>query len=337
MSTAEIVLTSLFVPKAAARRYVSRGPWLLLSWASAFALFFLTYSTLSSQWPAISAALPGTWLYYMYVSTTFTNVCTQILCNLALLPLYLASGRGGLVDSLKSEADRPWPWMSGDSSERARFWSTVCRSVFLVVPFNMLFVSALGLLSIQPIVDALGIANPTSLEAFPSAFTLAWQVAVCCIVEDTMFYTTHRLLHTPALYRWVHKTHHEYGSVTGPASEHAHPIEFLLGNLLPAIAGPLLLQAHVATLCFFLALRVAVSVEEHSGFSFPLSPLRVTPWAALTAGHAWHHSHTVGVFASQFCILDSVFNTDAGFNAWLEEADMPVASPGVKQSRKKTK
>lgn len=305
----------LLVPRAAAARYVARGPYLLLSWALAAALFVGSHAALFAAWPRIAAALPAQWLWAMFASTTAVNVGAQLLLNLALLPLYVT----GAADAARSEPSRPWPW-AGGAAERARFWAALAHGVPLVV-FNMLVVSLAGLATLAPVVRALGVETRFDVAGFPSLATLAWQLAVCLVVEDAMFYASHRALHTPALYAAVHKVHHEYSSVIGPASEHAHPVEFLLGNLLPVIAGPLLLRAHGATLLLFLALRVAVSIEEHSGFSFAASPLRVTPFAALTAGHAWHHSHVVGVYASQFCWLDAFFGTDAAFTKWLAAED----------------
>jgi sterol desaturase/sphingolipid hydroxylase (fatty acid hydroxylase superfamily) len=147
---------------------------------------------------------------------------------------------------------------------------------------------------------------------------VAWQLLACLCIEDTMFYWSHRLLHSPLFYAAVHKVHHEYSDSIGLTSEHAHPLEFLLGNQLPVIVGPLLLRCHLSTLLLFLLVRLAVSIDEHSGLCVPWSPVRCLPWGASAEGHAFHHANTVGIYASQWGWWDALCGTDAAFLAWAE-------------------
>ena len=316
MSSAPAALLSLLgVPRPAAAAYLARGPWLLASWASAAALFALTLAATRAVWPSVVAVLPGTWLGDLYLTTTAVNGGLQLVLNLLLLPVYIT----GIADGWKAERSRPWPWASSREAA-AKFWATTRRGAVLVTA-NILVVSYVALVGVAPVVRALHAETSFAVADLPSAYTTAAHIFFCLVVEDAMFYCSHRLLHTPYFYKRIHKMHHEYESVVGIASEHAHPIEFVVGNLGPVIVGPLLCNAHASTLLIFLALRIAVSVEEHSGLSLPFSPFRVTPWAALSAGHAWHHSHVVGVFASQFCYLDALFGTDKAFLESLELED----------------
>ena len=49
----------------------------------------------------------------------------------------------------------------------------------------------------------------TAMSAWPSAWTLLWQLAAFIVLEDAFFYCTHRLLHANKfLYQNVHKFHH---------------------------------------------------------------------------------------------------------------------------------
>ena len=309
------LLGRLGVPRVAASAYAARGAWLAVSFAGALALFFGAFTLTHAVWPTVSASLPGGWLADTYVLSTAVNGGAQVLCNLLLLPLYVS----GAADRWKSEPGKPWPWAATPEAA-AKFWATLRRGAGLVT-FNILVVAGVGLVTIAPIVRALGLETSYAATDLPSAATTASHMLFCLIVEDAMFYTSHRLMHTPFLYRTIHKLHHEYESVIGAASEHAHPVEFVLGNLAPVIMGPLLCRAHGSTLLLFLALRIAVSVEEHSGLSVPFSPLRVSPWGAMAAGHAWHHSHVVGVFASQFSWWDTLLGTDKAFLEWLADEE----------------
>jgi sterol desaturase/sphingolipid hydroxylase (fatty acid hydroxylase superfamily) len=75
------------------------------------------------------------------------------------------------------------------------------------------------------------------------------QMLFCMLCEDINFYFSHRLLHHPKLYPYIHKIHHEFYNTICIASEYAHPLEFVLGNLGPVSLGALILgpNIHVIT------------------------------------------------------------------------------------------
>ena len=58
----------------------------------------------------------------------------------------------------------------------------------------------------------------------PSIFTMAYQIAVFFVLEDTWHYWSHRALHTPRLYKMIHKIIHQYSTPFGLAAEYASPI-----------------------------------------------------------------------------------------------------------------
>lgn len=127
----------------------------------------------------------------------------------------------------------------------------------------------------------------------------------------------------------MHKWHHEYTTCVAIASEHAHPMEFLAGNLLPLIAGPLLLRAHLYTVWSWLLVRIFISVEEHCGYSFPWSPARLLPFGATPDGHDFHHSQNVGMYASMFVFWDRLCGTDGAFCAHLRKKELAAESPAA--------
>jgi sterol desaturase/sphingolipid hydroxylase (fatty acid hydroxylase superfamily) len=134
-------------------------------------------------------------------------------------------------------------------------------------------------------------------------------------MEDTIFYFSHRALHTPRLYAAIHKLHHAYNHPVVSASEHAHVVEYLLGNMLPIIVPAIALRMHLATVAVFVAVRIAVSVDEHCGYAFPFSPVRLLPFQTSAGGHDYHHSHNVGMYASQFVFWDRLCRTDGAYMA----------------------
>lgn len=68
-------------------------------------------------------------------------------------------------------------------------------------------------------------------------------------VDDTVFYWSHRFLHTPNMYPKIHKIHHEFNHSISLCSIYAHPLEYSLGNVIPAMLGHVLLgnRIHYAT------------------------------------------------------------------------------------------
>ncbi len=198
---------------------------------------------------------------------------------------------------------KPWPWVA----QRSAHWALVRQGVLRTL-FNNLVALALAYTNV-PLFKARGLT--ASVDAWPSTWTLAWQTLFCIAVEDAFFYTTHRTLHAvPFLYKHVHKVHHAWHETLSVAAESTHVVEFVLGNALPVIAGPLLLgRIHAYTLLQWVALRVWETVDGHSGYSLPWVPFRVLPGANTAADHDAHHLTNTGNFGSTLWVWDWVFGT----------------------------
>lgn len=213
---------------------------------------------------------------------------------------------------------QPWAWQHPRKGERDRFASALRYSV-VMVPCNQLVQLVMMYVSLN-LTSRIG-ALSVRLEDFPSVLAIAAQVAVAMVVEDAMFYWTHRLLHDRRVYAYVHKVHHTFYHTVCWSSEMAHPLEYIVGNLLPVLAGSLLQRSHMIVLLMFILVRVFVSVEEHCGYAFPASPARVLPFGASVEGHDYHHSRNGGMFASQFALWDWLCGTDRAFQAFMDAED----------------
>jgi len=151
----------------------------------------------------------------------------------------------------------------------------------------------------------------------PSLSTFVFQILFFIVVNDTTFYWSHRLLHHRAIYKHIHKKHHQFKSTIGIASEYAHPVEDILSNALPSLLGPLLVGPHIVVFWVWIVLRVIETVDAHSGYNFPFSPFRIFPYIQGGADrHDFHHSHNVGNYGSFFTFWDKICGTDKDYNLW---------------------
>ncbi len=144
---------------------------------------------------------------------------------------------------------------------------------------------------------------------WPSLPQMAWQLVACMLVQDTIFYWSHRTLHTKWLFKKVHRKHHDFRYVRGISAEYFHPAESIL-NVIALMVGPVVLAVHPLTFVLWQGIRVWESVEAHSGYAF----------TSLASRHAYHHLYAArGCLGSFFGIWDRLMGTDAHWQQWRKE------------------
>ena len=137
-------------------------------------------------------------------------------------------------------------------------------------------------------------------------------VMIYLALHDTYFYWTHRLMHVPAVFRVMHRVHHQSRPPTPFASFSFHPSEAVLGAaFLPVIA--LFVPLHVGAALFILVLMTVCAVMNHSAHEIlPASWLRgfVGRWFISAAHHDLHHVHVRCNYGLYFRIWDKLMGTD---------------------------
>ncbi|XP_065187322.1 fatty acid hydroxylase domain-containing protein 2-like [Sycon ciliatum] len=143
-------------------------------------------------------------------------------------------------------------------------------------------------------------------RALPSLPYALFDLAMCSLAIEVGFYYTHRLLHLPYFYRKYHKIHHEWRSPISISSIYCHPFEYWLSNLLPLVAGPILMGSHFTTAMFWVMLSTASGSIAHCGYHLPLLPSNET--------HDYHHSQFNQIYGP-LGILDTLHGTNRRFKA----------------------
>ena len=213
------------------------------------------------------------------------------------------------IERYKTNWEEPWPWHTDPQA-----WQAQIRKAVPVFLFNSNVMVALMFLTLE----ATGQLEEHDMleQSLPTASVLMASVFFCMICEDFTFYWMHRLLHKPCLYPYVHKMHHQFTQTVSIAAEYSHPLEFVLGNLIPTSVGPLILgpKMHIVTVFAWYFVRVCETLDGHCGYEFSFSPYRLIPMSGSAEYHDYHHSRNIGNYASFFSVWDTVFGTNASFN-----------------------
>lgn len=171
-------------------------------------------------------------------------------------------------------SDDPWPWQKDKEAWRKLFWESVIR----VGINNLVFTPVV--LFIQLYLQGWKVHQRMDVESLPDGLTLLVTVIFCAICEDATFHCSHRFLHQRWIYPYIHKIHHKHQNSVCIASENAHPIEFMIGNVVPVLMGPLILgnKIHFFSTLTWITVRILESHDAHCGYEFPWSPTRLIPF-----------------------------------------------------------
>ncbi|XP_017137990.1 fatty acid hydroxylase domain-containing protein 2 [Drosophila miranda] len=125
--------------------------------------------------------------------------------------------------------------------------------------------------------------NSQNVRELPTFRRSVRDLVVFVVLEEIMFYYAHRLMHHKAVYKYVHKKHHEWTAPIAAITLYAHPVEHVLANLLPVALSIALLGTHVALAWMIFALAIINSMSDHTGYSFPWS-------GGSVRFHDYHHA-----------------------------------------------
>jgi len=109
----------------------------------------------------------------------------------------------------------------------------------------------------------------SSLYTLPSLQTTLLHILVCMLSHDMFFYYSHRLLHHKAIYKYIHKVHHEWTSPVSITAIYAHPVEHMMLNISVS-SGAFLMGSPLPVLWLWFCLITMQVMNDHCGYHFPL-------------------------------------------------------------------
>ncbi|XP_076352526.1 fatty acid hydroxylase domain-containing protein 2-like isoform X2 [Tachypleus tridentatus] len=91
---------------------------------------------------------------------------------------------------------------------------------------------------IPVLICAYYLRNVIGYSIGPELPTFQWvllELIVFVLVEEIAFYYSHRFLHHPHIYKYIHKQHHEWTAPIAISAIYCHPVEYVLSSVLPTI------------------------------------------------------------------------------------------------------
>jgi sterol desaturase/sphingolipid hydroxylase (fatty acid hydroxylase superfamily) len=140
----------------------------------------------------------------------------------------------------------------------------------------------------------------------------ALQLFVLILFTDAYFYWTHRWMHHPKIYRWVHKTHHKSTDPSPLTIFAFHPLENLI-EFLPFILLPMLIPIYWPVLFLWQVLDLLNNVVGHLGYEiYPKNWVRLPFLKYKTASthHNMHHEQFNGNYGLYFTFWDKWMKTE---------------------------
>jgi ring-1,2-phenylacetyl-CoA epoxidase subunit PaaE len=140
----------------------------------------------------------------------------------------------------------------------------------------------------------------------------ALAVIVVLLVSDGWFYWTHRMLHHPKIYKYVHAVHHKSLDTTPFTTFSFHPIEGVLNTvwILPLV---MVMPVSLFALGIVQIFGMFNNIKSHLGYElYPKFFTKVFPLNMLVTGtnHNLHHTRYNGNYALMVRFWDIVCGTE---------------------------
>ena len=235
-----------------------------------------SWVSMDDKWFAIGLSFAVTFTYVLYNGTFF------------------------VLDSYKLLQKYKLPRKPSQEPSSELIWTTLKKELFahtVTAPIIMVLLAG-------PLLRHTGGGHDAAVlpSSIPSASKMWPTFLVVFLLNESMFYCGHRLLHQPSLYAIIHKQHHSYKGTRSFAAEYAHVVEDVLTAYIPYLAGLVLMGAHYHVVFIWFLYRLTETYEAHSGYCLKgsyLDKLGLSHWRS-AIHHDHHHTANLGNFGSEF-------------------------------------
>ena len=164
------------------------------------------------------------------------------------------------------------------------------------------------------LISGYGIAPHTLLyfEVARYGWAYFWlSIPLVILAHDAYFYWTHRLMHTPALFRAFHGVHHLSRNPTPWTAYAFHPLESVV-QALGLVLIMFIIPLHPSALLVFHTISTAINVYGHLGYEvypsgWPQHPLG--RWINTSVAHNAHHDQARYNYGFYFLFWDRWMGT----------------------------
>merc|ERR1712178_275063 len=240
-------------------------------------------------WSWIIASLPDPFCVAFWLSAA--AIATYWLNGLLLLALDLTQ-RPGVLETFKIQKQKQFDYWNLPLIRKV-VQNILVGQFFVIVPFAL----SMSYISHKWKGIVVNAEIPTPKE-------MLMHLVGIIVVDEVLFYYSHAWLHTKALYKRVHKIHHEFQSPIALTASYAHPFEMLISNAAPLTIGAMILQTHFFTILFWVVFAVLGTQTHHCGYHWPWMFYDHQP-----TFHDYHHEKFTGNYGL-LGWLDALHGTD---------------------------
>ena len=139
-----------------------------------------------------------------------------------------------------------------------------------------------------------------------------FSVFIMILLHDAWFYFTHRLMHHPKLFKYIHKVHHQSTDPSPFAAFSFHPLEAIVEAAIYVIFA-FLFPVNIWALYAWQIIQMVLNVIGHTGYEiYPkgFNTHWLFKWKTPATHHNMHHSHFSGNYGLYFTWWDKFFKTE---------------------------
>ncbi|CAK8697471.1 fatty acid hydroxylase domain-containing protein 2-like isoform X2 [Clavelina lepadiformis] len=256
-------------------------------------MYYMAHGYLCEQWGKVLSLFGNDDHLVFCAGTTLILVTSFMLVNSFFMYLDY-TGKPAFMHRYKIRKDKNIP------VEKSRF-IRCC-----IVSFGNHFVTCLCVWLLYPVMKYTGMSASQEL---PHIWRVYLEYQACVIIDEIVFYYTHRLMHWPPFYKAMHKWHHEWVAPISIAAIYNHPVEHLVSHVAPLLSGPILVGCHLSLAWYWIFNFQVQACLHHSNYHLP--------FFSSPQFHDYHHYKFTECFGSGV-FLDRFHKTDKDYQKSIQ-------------------